>query len=104
MHMVGGGNECNVCFDESQLYCSECGQHLCNECSERVHRHPKRSHHSPQRVGSQHDLPSASSVEDTASLSEDEYHMHLSPSLEQSFLDAELIPTYILQEVPKGNN
>ena len=88
--IVGGGNECNVCFDKSQLFCSDCDQYLCFDCNERVHRHPKRSQHSPQAVDS---LPSAPAMEDSVTLSEDEYDMELSPSVEKSFVDAELIAT-----------
>ena len=36
-------------------------------------------------------LPSAPAMEDSVTLSEDEYDMELSPSLEKSFVDAELI-------------
>ncbi len=92
--IVGGGNECNVCFDKSAFHCSDCNQYLCRDCNERVHRHPKRFQHIPKEL----DNPGVSSVSDyecsvTASDSEDEYDVELSPSLERSFADAELIAT-----------
>ena len=77
-----------MCFNKSQFFCSDCDQYLCVDCNERVHRHPKRSQHNPQDVDS---LSSAPAMEDSVTPSEDEYDMELSPSLEKSFVDAELI-------------
>ena len=71
-------------------FASDCDQYLCLDCNERVHQHPKRSQHNPQAVDS---LPSAPAMEDSVTLSEDEYDMELSPSVEKSFVDAELIAT-----------
>ena len=76
-----------MCFGESNFFCADCGQYLCRECNERVHRHPKRKHHSPSTLSSGEDT--LVSYEETT----DEYDMDLSPSLESSFIDAELVAT-----------
>ena len=79
----GGGKECDVCFDKGQYFCSKCNQNLCTDCNNKVHRHPKRANHSPIEI-------SASQQHESLS-SDDEYDMEISPSLESSFVDAELI-------------
>ena len=81
--LLGGSKECDVCFEQSQYFCSQCNQNL---CTTRVHKHPKRSNHSPIASDSQ----SASSQHEAFS-SDDEYEMEISPSLDSSFVDAELI-------------
>ena len=44
--LKGGQNNCEVCFADSDIiFCSDCKQHFCNECSIRFHRHPKRMNH-----------------------------------------------------------
>ena len=48
--LCGGKNECDVCFDEGQFFCSECKQHLCAECNRQIHKHPKRVNHLPQPI------------------------------------------------------
>ena len=96
MRIVGGTNECNICFDESNYFCSDCSQFLCSDCCQRVHRHPSRSHHNPESVDGQLRLSSPqeeSVLESNSNLPEDEFSMQLSPSAEQSFIDAELIAT-----------
>ena len=69
--------------------CSEpdCDQYLCNDCSTRVHKHPKRCGHSP------YDVTNLFSESLTYSITsdDDDYSMEISPSLESSFVDAELI-------------
>jgi len=83
----GGYPECEMCFGESNFFCADCGQYLCRECNERVHRHPKRKHHSPTTLSSGEDT--LVSYDETT----DEYDMDLSPSLKSSFFDAELVAT-----------
>ena len=83
--LLGGSSECDVCFEESQYFCPQCKQHLCSDCNTKVHRHPKRLNHTPSKCDSQ----SASSQYEASSSSE--YDMEISPSLESSFIDAELI-------------
>ena len=83
-------------FDESNYFCSDCSQYLCSDCCQRVHRHPSRSHHNPESVDGQLRLSSPqeeSVLESNSNLPEDEFSMQLSPSAEQSFIDAELIAT-----------
>ena len=42
---MGGQNNCELCFGNVSVFCTDCEQHFCNECSTRFHRHPKRSNH-----------------------------------------------------------
>ena len=87
--LLGGNNECNVCYEKSQYFCHQCNHYLCTDCNIRVHKHPKRSKHSPKNLGAPEDQ---SSMISTCS-SDDEYDMEISPSFESSFVDAELIAT-----------
>ena len=84
--LKGGSKECDVCFEKSQYFCSQCNQNLCTDCNTKVHRHPKRANHSPIESHSQ-----SASPEQESFSSDDEYEMEISPSLESSFVDAEHI-------------
>ena len=72
--------------DKPVYFCPECAQYFCNDCNTRIHKHPKRSNHTPNEIAD------TSSVSMTYS-TDDEYNMEISPSLESSFVDAELIAT-----------
>ena len=82
--LLGRSSECDVCFEESLYFCPQC-LHLCSDYNIKVHIHPKRFNHTPSECASQ----SASSQYEASSSSE--YDMEISPSLESSFIDAELI-------------
>ena len=84
---IGGRN---ICFGQGELFCADCKQYMCTECSKRVHHHPKRSHQNPTSALATEN-PSSSGCSTEESDNEDEYNMDLSPSLESSFRDAELI-------------
>ena len=44
--LCGGGSNCDICYETGSLHvCSECDQVLCTDCNNKVHKHPKRSHH-----------------------------------------------------------
>ena len=45
LQVMGGQNNCELCFGNVSVFCTDCEQHFCNECSTRFHRHPKRSNH-----------------------------------------------------------
>lgn len=64
----GGQNNCEVCFGDAFVFCSNCDQHFCNECSLRFHRHPKRSNHTLNTV--KEPLPSS---EDSFSQNSDDF-------------------------------
>ena len=80
--LLGGSKEYDVCYEKSDYFCPQCSQHLCDFCNTRVHRHPRRSDHSPVESHAQ----SSSQDEST-----DEFEMEISPSLERLFVDAELV-------------
>ena len=95
--LLRGQNECEVCFG-TEVYCTDCEQYLCNDCNYRVHRHPKRAHHTPNSIvlesvpQTETSCPMETSV-DSPHGSDDEYDMVFSPSLEKSFHEATLIAT-----------
>ena len=81
--LLGGQNECEVCFGAGEYYCTDCEQYLCNECSFRVHRHPKWALHTPNSIV----LESAPQTETSGPMEtsmdslrgpDDEYDMELS--------------------------
>ena len=48
-----GGSNCDICYSSGSLFiCKECKQTLCYECNDRVHQHPKRANHKPDKLHS----------------------------------------------------
>ena len=90
---ISRSNSCNVCFDKSVYYCSECGHYYCKYCNEKVHQHPERVDHNPKFVNNRGDL-SLDSTQEELSISQDESITENSLSVEQSFLQAEIIATF----------
>lgn len=97
--LLGGQSKCEVRFDTGEFYCNECDQYLCNDCNYRLHRHPKRAHHTPNSIVLDSALQTETSgrpMETSMNSprgSDDEYDMVVSPSLEKSFHEATLIAT-----------
>ena len=78
-----------------EFYCPDCEQYLCKDCNYRVHKHPKRMNHNPNKVLGSRAQPDSFSL-DTSQEStdaDDEYNVDLSPSLEKSFHEVSLIAT-----------
>ena len=85
-----------ICYSSGSLFiCNECKQTLCAECSGRVHQHPKRAHHKPDRLhdGTPDDTSLDSSITTDAVDSVGDYELPLSQYSEQSFSDAMLVAT-----------
>ena len=90
-----GGSNCDICYSSGSLFiCKECKQTLCVECSGRVHQHPKRAHHKPDRlyVGAPDDASLDTSNTDTHD-SVENFEIVLSQDSERSLSDAMLIAT-----------
>lgn len=68
------------------MYCPDCIQYFCKDFNTQVHRHPKRSHHSPEDIAHPMDITTTYSTDE-------EYDMEISPTLESSFVDAQLNAT-----------
>ena len=78
-----------------EFYCKECEQYLCNDCNYRLHRHPKRAHHTPNSTVLVRTETSGTmeTVMNSPRGSDDEHDMVVSPSLGKSFHEATLIAT-----------
>lgn len=50
----GGSGECDICFSDGSFMCADCNNQItCKDCCDRVHKHPRRSHHQPIPVQTQ---------------------------------------------------